>query len=50
MGPRSVTCPACQSPPGKACTQPTNDSRVAVSWFHLSRESAAQLDMPASNG
>lgn len=40
--PLDYTCPACSSKPRAKCTQPTNTSRSAVSWLHLSR-----IDAPA---
>ena len=36
----TVGCPACGSPPGKPCTQPTDKRRTAVAWVHLAREGA----------
>lgn len=39
--PMSYECPACLSKPGEECTQPTNTSRKAVSWFHYAREAVA---------
>lgn len=37
IGPLSLKCPACQSPAGNPCTQPTEDGRRNVQWFHESR-------------
>jgi hypothetical protein len=37
-GPIARVCPACQAQPGKPCTQPTENSRRPVTWFHLMRE------------
>lgn len=34
----AIGCPNCQARPGEPCTQPTDTGRVAVPWFHLSRE------------
>jgi hypothetical protein len=39
--PRDVACPACYSPAGQPCTQPTDTSRKPVSWVHYAREHAA---------
>lgn len=33
-------CPNCNAMPGEPCTQPTNESRRAVRWFHFAREDA----------
>lgn len=35
--PSEVVCPACNAQPGAPCTQPTNNGRVDVSWFHNPR-------------
>lgn len=40
--PRLVVCPNCNAQPGQPCTQPTDDSRRAVNWYHLAREGAAR--------
>lgn len=40
--PRLVACPNCNAQPGYPCTQPTDDARTPVSWFHLAREGAAR--------
>lgn len=39
-GPLAVACPACQSPAGERCTQPTDTTRKPVEWFHVAREDA----------
>lgn len=38
LNPITVTCPNCQSPPGEFCTQPTENGRRTVKWFHLARD------------
>lgn len=40
----NMFCRNCQAWPGEKCTQPTNDGRAKVEWFHLSRESDAILE------
>jgi hypothetical protein len=40
--PQAVPCPACFVPAGEPCTAPTDTSRRNVTWFHHSREAAAQ--------
>jgi hypothetical protein len=36
----AMFCPNCQAKPGEACTQPTEFSRKAVTWFHAARVAA----------
>lgn len=45
--PRLVVCPNCNAQPGKACTQPDDDGRHAVNWFHLAREAVARVEIRA---
>lgn len=40
--PDQVECPACRSPRGERCTQPTSTGRTDVKWFHLAREDAVK--------
>jgi hypothetical protein len=35
-----AACPNCQAPPGEPCTQPTDESRVAIRTFHYARGEA----------
>jgi hypothetical protein len=39
--PRRYVCPACNAQAGKPCSQPTDDSRKTVCWYHVSREAEA---------
>ncbi|QPO17125.1 hypothetical protein SEA_LILBEANIE_47 [Gordonia phage Lilbeanie] len=42
LGPLAVECPACFSPVGSCCTEPTENSRRQVLWSHVAREARAQ--------
>jgi len=46
----TVTCPACQSLPGKDCTQATENGRKPVTWVHLVRESEFMFPTPDADG
>lgn len=46
MYPRDITCPACNAQPGHPCTQPTDNDRRTVTWFHFAREAAATKENP----
>lgn len=35
--PLTWACPACQAPPGRPCSAPTDSGRRDVDWFHNSR-------------
>jgi hypothetical protein len=35
--PRDRVCPTCNAQPGEPCTQPTNNSRRPVRWYHFKR-------------
>jgi hypothetical protein len=37
-----VKCPACQSHAGERCTQPTDNDRRPVMWYHTARVDLAQ--------
>lgn len=39
-----VGCPNCMSPIGFPCSQPTDDGRRPVAWFHLAREALAEKE------
>jgi hypothetical protein len=41
VAPIEIECPACQAKPGEPCTQPNDNGRKPVRWFHLSREDRA---------
>lgn len=37
IGTGGVWCPNCQAKPGDPCTQPTDNDRRPVPWYHHSR-------------
>lgn len=41
--PKDVSCPTCQSPERKWCTQATDTTHVRVYWFHSAREEAFRV-------
>lgn len=42
--PRNVVCPNCNAQIDKPCTQPTDDGRRIVRWYHFAREEAAEQE------
>lgn len=42
VDPINILCQNCNSGAGDRCTQPTNESRRPVPWFHLKREDDAR--------
>lgn len=45
--PRLVGCTNCNAKPGEPCTQPDDNGRHNVSWFHLAREASARVEVRA---
>jgi hypothetical protein len=41
MSPIEIVCPACNAQVGYPCTQPTDQIRRPVTWFHLARIDAS---------
>lgn len=42
--PIDVGCSNCQSPAGHPCSQPTDNGRRDVTWFHSAREARAERE------
>lgn len=36
--PMAIVCTTCNAGPGKSCSQPTENGRRTVAWFHAARE------------